>query len=119
MSDSSLCPHGQHWPGTQQGLLKTMCPQPMYTGPETGFPTKECFSRVTGRQGEEEMPQGRKSRWSGRGWKRTLYLLETHAVVLMDEVGSLGFPKRLGVLGKKGWKERQNEEAWKQSRGLT
>lgn len=38
------------------------------------------------------------------GWKRTLYLLETHAVVLIDEVGSLEFPKRLGVLGKKDGK---------------
>ena len=59
LSDSSLCPRGQHWPGTQQGLLETTFPQPMNTGCGTGFPIQECFGRVTGRKAGEEEPPGR------------------------------------------------------------
>lgn len=77
--NSSLCPHAQHWPGTEQGLLMTMCPQPMHIGPKTSFPVQECFSRATDRKGEEEVPQGRAGSLE-EGWKRNLYVLETPTV---------------------------------------
>lgn len=43
----------------------------------------------------------RKGRWPRRGWKSSPYLLDTHTVVLMDEVGGLGFPKSQEVFVKK------------------
>lgn len=46
------------------------------------------------------MPQGRADD-SEEGWKSSPYLLDTHTVVLMDEVGGLGFPKSLEVFVKK------------------
>lgn len=46
------------------------------------------------------MRQGRAD-GSEEGWKSSPYLLDTHSVVLMDEVGGLGFPKSLEVFVKK------------------
>ena len=46
----------------------------------------------------------RKGRWSKRGMEKSLYLLEIHAVLFIDEVG-LGFPKRFGIFREKKKKE--------------
>ena len=53
----------------------------------------------------------RKGRWSKRGMEKSLYLLEIHAVLFIDEVG-LGFPKRFGIFREKKKKKRKEFQLW-------